>query len=293
MLIDIARHLMPETRLGDFQEPEELSAALREEDKTEEFSPLFNRRFLDAARQVQDFFDRQGIPVMFQIGDEPRERNINQWNRNLADSNRYADLVHSALPGARLYIDPMRDEEDGAPLLSLARHYDFIATHPWDASTKFYEATAAGRPALGYYNAICGDRYDYGFELAASHSRGFSQWHFQWQLQPFQPFQAENRSGMTLPGPDGPLDTPQYEIMSAGIDDFRYVATLRSRIAEATQAGRSGPALAQAESVLRELLSNTEPYVKGTACTGRDAIAGRSLDEWRLRLAASIQALGN
>ncbi len=60
--IEISRKLMKETRYGDFQEPEELSLMLPDSQRDEEFSDRFNRRFIDAVRQIQDFFDAAGHP---------------------------------------------------------------------------------------------------------------------------------------------------------------------------------------------------------------------------------------
>ena len=295
VLLDLATNLMKETRAGDFQEPEAMSVQLPAGELTDEFSDKFNRRYLDGVRQIAEFYDREKIPVMLQLADEPRERNINQWNRNLADAQHYAELVRSVLPNARLYIDSMEDDNAGVSYEPLLRSYDVIATHPWDRSAKLYEGTRSGKPVLRYFNAIVHDRYDYGYEVAASHSAGFSQWHYGWQMQPFQPFHATNRSGVTLPGPDGPLDTPEYESMSTAIDDYRYVATLRSRIAEARKAGKTGGAVERAEAVLNELISNTKPYPSGKEYVEpvqpRTSIAGRSLDEWRTRLAECIRAI--
>ena len=170
------------------------------------------------------------------------------------------ELIRAALPNARLYTDPMEDGESGVSYEPLLRHSDVIATHPWDKSVKFIDGTRTGTPVLRYYNAIFHDRYDYGYEVAASHSAGFSQWHYGWQMQPFQPFQACGRSGVTLPGPDGPLDTPDYETMATAIDDFRYVATLRSRIAEPARRAKPAAPSSRPRPFLDEPISNTEPY---------------------------------
>ncbi len=293
--LEISRKLMKETRYGDFQEPEEMSPMLPDAERVEEFSDLFNRRFLDAVRQIQDFFGAQGIPVMMQPADEPRERNINQWNRNRAECIHYADLIHKALPRVKLYVDAEADEDAGVDYMPLLDHFDIIATHPWDRSAKIVARTQTGKPVLRYYNGTIGDRYDWGFQIAASNSSGLAQWHFGWQLQPFQPFHAEGRSGFTLAGPDGPLDTAGYEVIAAGIDDFRYVATLRARIAEAKKAAIGDPAIADAEAALRELAAGSEPYaMRGEYSehpAPRTTIAGRSLDEWRARLAGCIMAI--
>ena len=295
--IEISRKLMKETRYGDFQEPEELSPMLPDSQRDEEFSDRFNRRFIDAVRQIQDFFDTQGVPIMMQTADEPRERNINQWNRNLAETIRYDKMIKAAIPRAKLYVDPEGDEDSGVSYLPLLDQLDYFSPHPWDQAAKMIDRAHSGKPALRYYNGIVGDRYDWGFEVAAANAHGFSQWHFGWELEPFQPFQATWHSGYTVAGPDGPLDSPSYELVAAGIDDYRYIATLRERIAEAMKAGFSGPAVAQAETALSELQTGSEPYAMHAEYAddgqshARNTIAGKTLDEWRARLAGCIEAI--
>jgi hypothetical protein len=296
LLLDLARRQMKETRYGDFQEPEELSPPLPESELTEEFSPLFKQRYVNAARQIHEFFEKHGVAVLLYLADEPRERNINQWNRNIQDAIRYAQLVREGVPGAQSFIDPMRDVEDGKDYLPLLEYYDVIATHPWDQSSGIIETVRKeGKPPLWYFNGILMDRYDFGFEVAASPSTGFWQWHFQWDLLPFQRFHPCNRSGVTLPGPEGPLETPSFERLTAGIGDYRYFATLKARIETARQAGKTGPAVEAAQAELKVLLANTMPYPSRKdyrePVRPRRSIAGRSLDEWRAVLAKHISAL--
>jgi hypothetical protein len=295
--IEISRKLMKETRYGDFQEPEEMTPMLPDSQRDEEFSDRFNRRFIDAVRQIKDFFDAQGIPIMLQTADEPRERNINQWNRNLAETIRYDKMIRAAIPRAKLYIDPEGDKDSGVDYLPLLDDLDLFSTHPWDQSAKMVERAHSGKPVLRFYNGIVNDRYDWGFEVAAANSTGFAQWHFGWELQPFQPFQATWHSGYTVAGPDGPLDSPGYEVAAAGIDDYRYIATLRARIAEAKKAGFSGPAVTQAEAALSQLQTGSEPYAMHSEYADerhsqvRNTIAGKTLDEWRTRLAGCIESI--
>ena len=121
MLPDVARYLMKETRYGDFMEPEDMSPALPEADRVEEFSDLFNARYIDAARQIHAFFEKHGMCVLIYPVDEPRERNTNRWNRNLADTLRYSKLIREHVPGARIYVDPMRDDNSRRRLSSDSR----------------------------------------------------------------------------------------------------------------------------------------------------------------------------
>jgi hypothetical protein len=294
LVLDIARRLTRETRYGDFFEPEELSLPLPDRDLTPEFSPQFIRRFLDGTRQIHEFFETRGVPVLLQLADEPRERNINQWNRNLRDVLRYAQIVRDSLPGAKLFVDPMRDSEDGVNFLPLVEHFDVIATHPWDQSAGLMDAIRKNGKRLWYFNGIP-DRYDFGFQMAASDSHGFWQWHFGWDLLPFQRFHPYNRSGVTLPGPEGPIETPAFERLTAGIGDYRYIATLKQRIEAAKREGKASTAIASAEADLARLLAACLPYMSkqeyASPLQRRRRIDGRTPDEWRAVLARHIVAL--
>ncbi|MHC4713791.1 MAG: hypothetical protein ACYTAN_11065 [Planctomycetota bacterium] len=296
VLPDIARYLMKETRYGDYMEPEDLSY-LPDEDRVEEFSDLFNARYLDVVRQLHDFFTKKGLNVAIYPSDEPRERNTNRWNRNIADTIRYCDMIRENVPGARIYVDPMRDENSGVDYLHLVDHVDVLSTHPWDQSGRFIEhCRAKGEPDLAYFNAIMWDRYDFGFQVAAAGARWFWQWHYQWDLVPFQPFHPGFKWGVTIPGPDGPIDRPRIELVAEAIDDYRYVATLRDRIAKAKAVGKAAEEVAAAEKILKTLLDSTQPYptredYRGRPRKARDKIGDKTLDQWRDVLAEHIAAI--
>ena len=59
--------------------------------------------------------------MALEVTDEPREH-PNPWNRNLADSITYADLMHEA--GVTSFITPMSDTESGKDYTVLADHVD-------------------------------------------------------------------------------------------------------------------------------------------------------------------------
>ena len=72
-------------------------------------------------RQERDYIRKSGLPVALEVTDEPRE-NPNPWNRNLADSITYADLMREA--GVTSFITPMGDKGDGKDYTVLADHVD-------------------------------------------------------------------------------------------------------------------------------------------------------------------------
>jgi hypothetical protein len=291
---------MKETRHGDYMEPEDLSPGLPPEEQLEEFSILFIARYLDVARQLRRYFEDRGLHVLFYPVDEPRERNINRWNRNRADTIRYCDLLRENIPGVRVYVNPMRDQDAGTDYLPICNHVDVIGTHPWDESGRIVgKCRSEGRPELWYFNMIAWDRYDFGLQQAASGARGCWQWHYQWDLMPFQPFHPGPKWGVTIPGPEGPLSRPAYELIAQGIDDYRYYATLRSRMERAREAGVSGAAIAKAEAAVASFLESAPPYAsRAHGAPGaepgypkRRRVGGRNLDGWRELFARHIEAI--
>jgi hypothetical protein len=291
---------MKETRYGDFMEPEDLSASLPEKEQLDEFSDLFIARYVDAAKQIQAYFEKQGLSVLLYPADEPRERNTNRWNRNLEDTIRYCRILRENVPNARIYVDPMRDDNSGVDYISICDNVDAIGTHPWDQSGRIVEKCRRdGKPELWYFNMIAWDRYDFGLQQAASGAKGCWQWHYQWDLVPFQPFHSGFKWGITVPGPNGPLDKPQYEMIAEGVTDYRYFATLENRIAAAKKAGRATKAVAKAEKAITAFLKDAPPYAVRADYEGRsrgqrkqrDRISGKSLDRWREVFASHIEAI--
>jgi len=300
LLPDIARYLMKETRYGDFMEPEDMSPELPEADRVEEFSDLFNARYIDAAKQIHAFYKKKGLHVLLYPADEPRERNTNRWNRNLEDTLRYCRMIKENIPDAQIYVDPMRDENAGVDYLPILDVVDVIGTHPWDQSKRIVERCSnESFPILWYFNAIMWDRYDFGLENAAADSRGTWQWHFMWDLLPFQPFHSSFKWGVTVPGPEGPFDTPAHELIATGISDYLYLATLEAKITAAKDAGTAESAVESAERTLAQFYDNAPPYPtredyegdRKDRQTRREVIAGKTLDQWRDAFAEHIQEI--
>ena len=121
--------------------------------------PVFRDYFVNAMRQERDFIRRIGMPVALEVSDEPRE-NPNPWNRNLADSIAYGDLMREA--GVVSFITPMGDTESGKDYTVLADHVDIISTHAWKGSAGLIARTRAKGKTLWLYNTGM-DRFSWGF----------------------------------------------------------------------------------------------------------------------------------
>jgi hypothetical protein len=102
---------------------------------------------------------------------------------------------------------------------------------------------AGGEP--WFYN-IGWDRFTWGFFLAKTGAKGRLQWHYRTHYQGTPDFFNTLTGGISygVPvGPDGPCQVGWLEITREGIDDLRYVQTLRALLAEAHgQGGTSVPA---------------------------------------------------
>ena len=119
-----------------------------------------------------------------------------------------------------------------------------------------------------------------------------------WDLLPFQPFHSSFKWGVTIPGPDGPFDTPRHEIIATAIDDYRYLATLEQRIESARDAGTAESAVESAENLLSSFYDDAPPYaVRPTTREShekrktREVIGGKSLDQWRDAFAEHIEEI--
>ena len=110
------------------------------------------------------------------MADEPREA-PNPWNRNLADSIAYGDLMHEA--GVTSFITPMGDTESGKDYTVLADHVDIISTHAWKGSAGLIARTHEKGKTLWLYNTGM-DRFSWGFYNWRARSEGRWEWHFCW-----------------------------------------------------------------------------------------------------------------
>ena len=89
-----------------------------------------------------------------------------------------------------------------------------------------------------------------GFQFLRSGAECATGWGFAaYHHNPYNDFDGTHRDWcVLLPGADGPIPTIYWELCREGIDDCRYVATLKELIAQA------GEAAARARAVLRPLL---------------------------------------
>jgi hypothetical protein len=253
-----------------------------------EFSPEFNKAYMEIVRRTVAWAKEKSVPLAIWAVDEPREQLINDWNRNLADTLKYLDLI-AQVPGARSTVTPMGDSQDGVDYMPMVPKMDVMQTHPWAGSAKMIEyAQTHEKPELWTYNAGI-DRLSFGFGVWRLKAKGRWQWHYQWHTFPFDPF--DEGSGAVYASPDGPIPTVGYEWTREGIDDYRYLFTLKQEMAKAGPERKE--AVASAEKLLAEIERDVPPWPTAGLETGAEVGAAyggpvnAKLDPWR-RAAADL-----
>ena len=244
-----------------------------------EFSPEFNEAYKDVCRQTVEWARKNDLPMLLYVIDEPRERDIKWWNRNLTDTLKYLELLES-IPNARTFIPVMADKNSGVDYSILAEKLDVVATHPVRQS----RTLMANARELCIYNAGH-DRLSWGFYVWKIGARGRREWGYQWINQPYNPFDSGN-AAVAYPSPGGLLPTIGEKRIREGIDDYRYIYTLEKHIARARDAGVDVSSPAALLTRIREAIPD---YLDARDAPTRDL--DYKLDAWREQIAAEIEKL--
>jgi len=246
-----------------------------------EFSPEFNTLCIDAWRQIVAWAQAKNLPILAYVVDEPREKDINQWNRNFADTMKYLDLFDQ-VDGARTFIPLMLDSSDGVDYTPIARRLDVVCTHPWKTSKNLI---AAARELWLYNTGM--DRFSYGFHFWKSRAKGRGEWAYEWTRMPYNPLDPANAS-VVYHTPQGELlSTIQEKWVREGIDDCKYLRLLEATIAAANAAGRD---TTSASVLLNQISGQIPQYLQSTAETlpFYTGPLNAKLDRWRASVAAEI-----
>jgi hypothetical protein len=272
--------------------------------------PGFRDYFVAAMRQERDFIQHLGMPVALEIADEPRE-NPNPWNRNLADSIAYGDLMREA--GVTLFITPMSDTESGKDYTALVDHADIIATHAWKPSAGLIARTHEKGKTLWLYNTGM-DRFSWGFYNWRARSEGRWEWHFCWPddaakggypgREWYNPFTSVHGFAPYAPPADyfgGMLFQSKFLDAAEGINDYAYLITLEEAMQAATADPKRAEAVKQAKAFLAALDRAIPelPGAKGLLHEGDGALVGMGVDDdarlqaprWRETIAGLLKKL--
>ena len=276
--------------------------------------PEFKGYFMDAMRQYAAFIEKLNVPFAATAVDEPRETNINSWNRNFDDTVAYCKMLRKA--GLTVCVNPMSDmnghaNRDYSPFVD---HVDVLSTHAWQPSAKLMRLTRARKKTLWLFN-VGTDRYSWGFYNWRAGSTGRWEWHLHWpskyQSGPGYPNREWHNpfsgyAAFTLLGPHstckgGIIFTPNMFEVSQGINDYAYIYTLT----EALKAKYAGPQ-AEAARRAREFVEALRrampefPRVKGMGSAADGPKVGMGIDDearlhvstWRKEIAGHLKAIG-
>ena len=249
-----------------------------------EFSPEFNAVFIDACRQIVAWAQANSVPVLAYVVDEPREREVNEWNRNFADTMKYLDLFDQ-VDGARTFIPLMLDTNDGVDYTPIARRLDVVCTHPWESS----KGIIAAARELWLYNAGM-DRFSYGFHFWKSRANCRAEWAYEWTRMPYNPLDRANAT-VVYHTPQGQLlSTIQEKWVREGIDDYKYLYLLETTIAAAQAAGRD---TTSATALLTQISDQIPQYLQASSETLAfyNGPLNAKLDQWRAAVADEIVKL--
>lgn len=274
--------------------------------------PHFKELYLDAMKQYRDFIKSTNLPVAMEITDEPREI-PNPWNRTLADTVAYADLLHK-IKGLRTFVTPLGDTNDWmeeTPVRDytvLIDHADIISVHAWKHSGKFLRETAKRGKTLWLFNNGM-ERMSWGFYMWRAGAKGRWEWHFcfpndkamggylgrEW-YNPFTDTRAYAPMAPYTEYPGGFLYQSQFLTASEGITDYAYVYTLQKAIERSRKNKLNLKTIQKAEFFLQELQKSI-PLISehwgmgGKKGLGLEESTRIQPEKWRQKIAEFLKIL--
>ena len=208
-----------------------------------DFTSEYNETYKDCLRQMRDHSAKQGIKLCFWLVDEPRETMLNTWNRNLADTLKFAKLGKEA--GVETYQDVMEDTQfTPEQRTALISAFDIMSPH----CVKKYcpliiEETKQLNKQLWLYNTSI-DRF--GFSTWKHNAVGRTEWAYNCGLNELSAKNIDTWSSTRMgdpacsiiyPAKNEVIPSPSFEKASQGIIDYRYVYTLEQAIKSLREAG--------------------------------------------------------
>ncbi len=223
-------------------------------ERIDEYSDLHRKAYKSAVAQIRDWWNEAGVKLLAYVVDEPREKEINPWNRNMEGTLYYLGLVREA-GGMLSTVTTMRDVQDGISYRSILGAEDVVQPHPSPQNAGSIEYARRNGKPLRFFNGGGFRRYDFGFYIWSQKPEGYWQWHFDFRDFSFNPFWDDAVGYVVYPSPGGPLPTLSYERAAQGIIDYRYALTLENYIAQAKSSGKpkAVETAHRAEKLLKEI----------------------------------------
>jgi hypothetical protein len=244
-----------------------------------ELSPGFSAPFVAAMRQHKAWLDAHpDFRVVLTIYDEPRESLLNPWNRNFEQTAAYIRLCRQ-VPGLVISVNPMGDSGGSVDYTPFAGLVDVLNTHAWKGSGRLIAETLRLNRTLWVYNNGY-SRLAWGFSLWKLGARGNWQWAYfgAGSSDPYSPIpvggsenpgESNTGRGPTYCFPGRIITTPRYEWVREGIDDYRYLYTLKRKLGEAGE--RAAKEQAEADALFEQINQVAPMYPATGLQTGAEA----------------------
>ncbi len=215
--------------------------------------PKFAALHRNAMKQYREFLDSLALPYAVEVVDEPREV-PNPWNRNLADSITYGDLLFEEGFTHR-FITPMSDESGGKDYSPLIDHADILSIHAWPLSRKLRDRTLAAKKTLWFYNSGM-SRFAWGAYPWAHGASGRFEWN--WSA-------PEMNHSLGYPGDDwyNPFTSTDATAPNAPVESFPGGFLYKARSWMPLTALRIGPISTRSSARSRSIRS---PVQRATSC---------------------------
>jgi hypothetical protein len=227
-----------------------------------EYSDLHAAAYKDGYSQIADYFTNAGVSMLAYVVDEPREHNINAWNRNLMGTLYYLGLVNEVGKWPST-VTNMADTQNGISYMPILEAEDVVQPHPGTRDVQSVEYARKNGKPLRYFNGSGFNRFEYGFYVWSQKPEGMWQWHYQFWGLAWNPVWQDDGGHAVYPSPSGPVATLRWERAAQGIYDYRYALTLEDYIAKAKASGNADAvaAASDAESFLAGIRSASPLYL--------------------------------
>jgi len=235
---------------------------------------FFNLQYI--TRVIQKKWQHEGWPEFIFYPDGELEGKIGgqgvKWGETVLKALKETGVkTISGINGKRTfkYLLPLQD-------------FGFFASPPSEIIIK--KVKNLGLPLWYYENAL--NRFTAGFYAWKTGAKRISrEGYIIVNGEPYNDLDGTQPDwGISLPSPEGPVPTIDWEWMREGVDDYRYIYTLTTLIERAKTAGRKEAVTqaAAAEKML-EQLKDAIPLLKTPLWKGKVRMVDESWEEWRGR----------
>ncbi len=270
------------------------------EERTKEFDKIYKEaiKAIENQRRVKKWPE-----FLYSPEDEPLNT-----DKKFQTAKHYLQLIKMTLPNSRTYMTLsglLKGVDDGVIFNSWVdvRCYSLL-------NEQIIKDTKAAKDELWIYNGGSEglhpilDRFFYGFYGIKSGATGIYQWVYQWpyslESTPYNELIQGNHGWYyTYPSPEGPVPTPAWEAIREGVDDAKYLHTLRVLISKAFNS--KNPTLVREATNAEKDIENILNQINlsfGTPQKSAHAILGYApfwkievLDKWRKILSDRILIL--